>query len=216
MRAEEGKGMSDKSANGVLVVTFGLTLILLLVVGGAGFYYLTARQQMAVAAAEEATRTAEVRAMIETERAQVSAARASHRSAGNSESSPAQDETIRAAVESVLRAQEEAWNRGDLDAFMAHYWKSDDLTFSSGGKTTRGWNATMKRYLERYPTREKMGRVSFGELEIMPLGDSAALVLGQWKLDRESEPVAGNFSLILRKLDGHWVIAHDHTSRLEE
>jgi ketosteroid isomerase-like protein len=132
-----------------------------------------------------------------------------------------QDETdleaaIRAAIETVFRAQQDAWNRGDVEAFMEHYWKSDDLTFSSGGKTTRGWQATRDNYEERYPTRDAMGRLTLGEFELFPLGDSAALVLGEWKLDRESEPVSGNFSLVLRKIDGRWVIVHDHTSRLAE
>jgi ketosteroid isomerase-like protein len=43
-----------------------------------------------------------------------------------------------------------------------------------------------------------------------------ALVHGQWKLDRQSEPVSGNFTLVLRKIDGRWLIVHDHTSRLAE
>lgn len=127
----------------------------------------------------------------------------------------------RVAVQSVLRAQEAAWNRGDIPAFMEHYWKSDDLTFSSGGKTTRGWQATLDNYRKRYPTRDAMGRVSFSELEITPLGgfsdeDGAAMVLGRWQLDRESEPVGGNFTLVFRKIDGRWVIVHDHTSRAAE
>jgi beta-aspartyl-peptidase (threonine type) len=61
-----------------------------------------------------------------------------------------------------------------------------------------------------------MGHVTFSDFEITPLGDSAALVLGEWKLDRASEPVAGNFTLVVRKIDGRWVIVHDHTSRLAE
>ena len=125
----------------------------------------------------------------------------------------AQGAAVRGAVEKVLRAQQEAWNRGDVRAFMDHYWKSDDLTFSSGGKTTRGWKATLDGYRERYPTREKMGRLTLGGLEITPLGDAAALVLGQWKLDGLGQPVGGNFTLVLRKIDGRWVIVHDHTSR---
>jgi uncharacterized protein (TIGR02246 family) len=127
---------------------------------------------------------------------------------------PGQDAAMRGAIEAVFRAQQDAWNRGDVRAFMDHYWKSDDLTFSSGGKTTRGWQATLAGYLERYPTREKMGQLTLSGLEITPLGDAAALVLGQWKLDRQSEPVGGNFTLVLRKIDGRWVIVHDHTSRL--
>ena len=128
----------------------------------------------------------------------------------------AQDAAVRAAIEKVFRAQQDAWNGGDIAAFMDHYWKSDDLTFSSGGKTTRGWRATLAGYRERYPTREKMGRLTLSGLEITPLGDAAALVLGQWKLDRQCEPVGGNFTLVLRKIDGRWVIVHDHTSRLAE
>ena len=129
------------------------------------------------------------------------------------EKAPEEDGDVRVAIEAVLRAQEDAWNAGDVDAFMDHYWKSDDLTFSSGGKTTRGWKATLARYKERYPTREKMGRLTLSGLEITPLDDAAAMVLGQWRLDGLSEPLGGNFTLVLRKIDGRWVIVHDHTSR---
>lgn len=126
------------------------------------------------------------------------------------------DESIRAAIESVLHVQEQAWNQGDIDAFVEHYWKSEELTFSSEGKTRRGWTETLNRYRERYPTREKMGRLSFKELEITPLCDSAALVLGQWDLERKSEPVSGNFSLVMRRFGDRWLIVHDHTSRTIE
>ena len=134
----------------------------------------------------------------------------------NEQSETPSSDATRTAIESVFRAQQDAWNRGDVEAFMEHYWKDGDLTFSSGGKTTRGWQATLDRYRERYPTREAMGQLTLGEFELFPLGDSAALVLGTWKLDRETEPVSGNFSLVLRKIDGEWVIVHDHTSRLAE
>jgi beta-aspartyl-peptidase (threonine type) len=59
-----------------------------------------------------------------------------------------------------------------------------------------------------------MGQLTFSQLDIALLGDAAALVLGRWRLERES-PIGGNFSLVLRKLDGKWVIVHDHTSRDE-
>ena len=98
---------------------------------------------------------------------------------------------------------------------MDHYWKSDALTFSSGGKTTRGWTETLNRYRQRYSTPEKMGHLTMSGLEITPLGEGAALVLGQWSLARESEPLKGNFSLVLRKIGDRWLIIHDHTSRAE-
>ncbi len=115
-------------------------------------------------------------------------------------------------IRAELEAQRQAWNVGNIDRFMESYWKSEDLTFSSGGKTIRGWQATMARYQKRYPDRSAMGELSFAQLEITPLGDSAALVLGRWRLKRD-EPVGGNFSLVLRKINGAWRIIHDHTSR---
>ncbi len=41
-------------------------------------------------------------------------------------------------VEHVLRTQQEAWNRHDLDGFMAGYWNSPELTFFSPQKKTMG------------------------------------------------------------------------------
>jgi ketosteroid isomerase-like protein len=222
------------SGSGALAL-LGIVLVLLLLVGGAGFYWLIERQQQATAAAVEQARAAvaateaERQAAVARVEAKLDRAKAEaggQVAAGDSlrrESEVGDQETgirsqesgdaVRAEVESVLREQQEAWNGGDVEAFAEHYWKSDDLTFSSGGKTTRGWEETLRGYRERYPTREKMGRLSFTNLEITPLGESAALVLGEWRLERDSEPVSGNFSLVFRKLDGRWAIVHDHTSR---
>jgi beta-aspartyl-peptidase (threonine type) len=130
--------------------------------------------------------------------------------------SPATTEDAAAGIKAVLGVQAEAWNAGDIDRFMDYYWKSDELTFSAGGQTTRGWQNTLDRYRQRYPTIEKMGRLSFDQLEIQPLGDAAALVLGRWHLARDSDALDGNFSLIVRKMDGRWLIVHDHTSRAEK
>ncbi|MBI5865292.1 MAG: DUF4440 domain-containing protein [Planctomycetes bacterium] len=112
----------------------------------------------------------------------------------------------------ILERQAAAWNRGDIDEFMQDYWKSENLTFSSGGKTQRGWEGTRDRYQQRYATPEQMGTLRFSIDEMQPLGRDAALVLGQWDLSRTSGDVGGNFSLVFRRIEGRWVIAHDHTS----
>ncbi len=117
-----------------------------------------------------------------------------------------------AALRSVLDIQAAAWNRGDVDAFMNHYVKSDELTFSSGGSTTRGWEATRGRYRRRYPDRDAMGYLEFSGLESTLLAPDAALVLGRWKLTRENGDLGGNFSLVFQKVRNRWIIRHDHTS----
>ena len=122
-------------------------------------------------------------------------------------------EAIEATILSVLQSQQRAWNAGDVDQFMEYYWKSEDLTFSSGGKLTRTWQGTLDNYKDRYPSRKDMGKLAFQNLEVRPLGGEAALVLGEWQLDREADTLAGNFTLVFRRLGGRWVIVHDHTSR---
>jgi len=59
-----------------------------------------------------------------------------------------------------------------------------------------------------------MGQLKFTQLEVTPLGDSAELVLGRWHLTRES-PVGGNFTLVFRRIDGNWLIVHDHSSKAD-
>ena len=113
----------------------------------------------------------------------------------------------------ILDMQKNAWNQGDIDNFMQAYWKSDLLTFSSGGKTTRGWQATRDRYRTRYPDKSSMGLLEFSSLETTQIGQTAALTLGKWRLEKD-KPAEGNFSLVWQKLDGQWKIIHDHSSAL--
>lgn len=126
--------------------------------------------------------------------------------------SPGGGSPTRAEIADVLGQQAAAWNTGDISAFMRPYWHSPDLTFSSGGRLTRGWESALDSYRKRYPTRAIMGHLTFSNLEITELGSDAALMLGRWRLERE-EPIGGTFTLVWRRLDGRWVIVHDHTSR---
>lgn len=214
--------MDNRSEGGGVAIAIGLALfvILLLLAGGGGAFYFIQRQRMAMTMEMERAYLAEEMARMEALRARdmadaTAAARAEVLAAAQQTyAKAAVGDSIPAAVEAVLRTQEEAWNRGDIEAFMEHYSKTADLTFSSGGKTTRGWTETLNRYKEKYPGPEKMGKLKLSGLEITPLGDSAALVLGQWNVERDSEPLSGNFSLVLRKVEGRWLIVHDHTSRL--
>lgn len=116
------------------------------------------------------------------------------------------------AIRAVLAAQAEAWNRGDIDAFMQGYAPSADLRFASGDTVTRGWQPTLQRYRARYADRAAMGRLAFDGLEIERLGDDAALVFGHWTLAREADRPHGLFTLLLRRTPSGWKITRDHTS----
>jgi beta-aspartyl-peptidase (threonine type) len=114
----------------------------------------------------------------------------------------------------VLALQAEAWNRGDLDAFLEGYWKSDRTVFAGGDKVHRGFQAMAERYRATYPTREKMGRLTFDNLAFEQLETDRAVLTGSWELEiagAEKRP-GGVFTLLWRRFPEGWKIVHDHTS----
>lgn len=124
----------------------------------------------------------------------------------------AQTDKDEAAIRKVMVDQAAAWNRGDIDGFMAGYWKSEKLTFLSGTDVTRGWQPTLDRYKKGYDSRAKMGTLTFSDLEVTMLAKDAAVVLGSWSLARDKDNPHGKFTLIFRKFKDGWRIVMDHTS----
>ena len=125
---------------------------------------------------------------------------------------PEQPPNSVAEIQSVLTAQQNAWNRGDIDAFMNGYARSASTVFVSEDEVRRGWETVRDRYHMRYSDRAKMGTLSFSEIEVTMLSPDAAVVLGRWKLKRENDEPHGRFTLIFKRLPAGWRIVHDHTS----
>ena len=124
----------------------------------------------------------------------------------------AQTDKRSTAIRKVMDDQAVAWNRGDINAFMIGYWRSEKLTFISGTDVTRGWQPTLDRYKTTYDSRAKMGVLTFTDLEITVLAKDAAVVLGSWSLARDKDNPKGKFTLIFRKFKDGWRIVMDHTS----
>ena len=117
-----------------------------------------------------------------------------------------------AEIQSVLTAQQDAWNRGDIDAFMNGYARSASTVFVSQDEVNRGWETVRDRYRVKYSDRTKMGTLSFSEIEVTMLSPDAAVVLGRWRLKRTNDEPHGRFTLIFNHLPEGWRIVHDHTS----
>jgi uncharacterized protein (TIGR02246 family) len=122
------------------------------------------------------------------------------------------DEKVKMAIRKVMDEQIAAWNNGDIDGFMQGYWKSEQLIFVSGDNVRRGWQTVTDNYKKSYNTREKMGVLSFNDLEINILSKDSATVLGRWKVETKPTNAQGRFTLIFRKFKEGWRIIHDHTS----
>lgn len=115
-------------------------------------------------------------------------------------------------VKQALSEQQEAWNNGDLEGFMALYSDSDKLTFVTSKGLTQGNENLLARYKKSYPDKASMGRLEFDILEYKTLGDSHALVIGKWQLFRENDNPNGYFSLLWERTPIGWRIINDHTS----
>lgn len=118
-----------------------------------------------------------------------------------------------AAIRHVLQSQVDAWNRHDLDGFMAGYSRSPDLTFFSGTTETKGWEPTLARYRKNYQAEGRsMGTLSFSDLQVEVLGPNAAFVRGRFQLVMpDGKQPHGLFTLVFRKFPEGWRIIHDHT-----
>src|SRR5918992_5628836 len=120
-----------------------------------------------------------------------------------------QDMKTIAAIRAVLDAQAAAWNRGDIEGYMDGYARSDDIVFISGDSLSYGWQTVLDRYKKNYNTREKMGTLSFSDLEIKLIGKDAASVIGRWKLTlANNDTPHGRFTLIFRRTGKNWRIVH--------
>lgn len=131
---------------------------------------------------------------------------------GQAQSARADDPA--SAIATVLHAQVEAWNRGDLKGFMAGYWNSPDLIFASGAEETSGWQNVYDRYRVRYQTgHQEMGQLSFTYVNgVHVMSPEFAYVDGEYHLKMSAGKEShGVFTLVFRRFPEGWRIVHDRT-----
>lgn len=107
----------------------------------------------------------------------------------------------------------EAWNRGDLDAFMADYARAPTTSFVDGRRPRKGWDWIRQSYAPRFAPGVQRDSLHFEELEARPLAPRLALITGRFVLARGGRTTAsGPFSLVMEQQSDGWKILHDHTS----
>lgn len=122
-------------------------------------------------------------------------------------------------IRAVLNGQQDAWNKGDLDGFMAGYWESEELRFASGDTVTTGFKATKERYHKRYKADGKeMGKLTFSDVTVELVTDEYAVVRGKWalKFEKSADEPHGLYTLTVKKFPDGWKITTDHTSAAEK
>ena len=112
----------------------------------------------------------------------------------------------------ILDRQTQAWNRGDLEAFMKGYWENDSLMYIGKGGVTYGYASTLNSYKKNYGDTARMGKLKFDILHVKSMGPDHYFVVGKWFLTRSAGNVGGHYTLIFKKIKGEWVIISDHSS----
>jgi len=130
------------------------------------------------------------------------------------QTTPKPEPTPEQAIRTVLNKQQDAWNRGNLEAYMSGYWNSPELTFFSGATETYGWTPTLERYRKAYKSDgHAMGHLDFTNIRVEMLAPDAAFVRGEWFLKMpDGKTPHGVTTLIFRKFPEGWRIIHDHSS----
>lgn len=123
----------------------------------------------------------------------------------------AQNKTER-IIRNMLDAQTASWNRGDLEGFMNGYWESDSLLFIGISGPNYGWRTTLLNYKKSYPDTVAMGKLHFDIIKIEKISGRSYNVVGRWFLTRSIGNLQGVYTLLLKKINGGWVIVQDHSS----
>lgn len=112
-------------------------------------------------------------------------------------------------IQTVLKKQRIAWSKGNLEKYMEGYWKNDALKFYGKSGITTGWEDTLERYENGYPTKKDMGILSFKINDISKINDDAYYVMGEYHLKRDAGNNTGIFMVIFKKINGKWKIIAD-------
>lgn len=120
-----------------------------------------------------------------------------------------------AAIRQVLVVQTTAWNAGNIETFMQSYKDAPDTTFI-GAKVRLGYQPILENYRTNYASKQKMGTLTFSELNVRLLDAKYAIVTGRFHLSRTQMDKGakndGVFSLVWEKTEAGWKIILDHTS----
>jgi len=118
----------------------------------------------------------------------------------------------RGAILSVVQRMEDAWNRGDFRGYMAGF-KNPDVVFVSGGRFQGGWQGTLDHYVRDYGgSPERRGKLHFYNMKVDLLAPDAAMLIGQYRLERGPRVTEGVNTRLFRKIRGQWLITMNHVS----
>jgi uncharacterized protein (TIGR02246 family) len=111
-------------------------------------------------------------------------------------------------VVKIILAQQNAWNKGDLDSYLSHYKDAPD-TQAVLANLVRGVDNIRAAYKQNFPNKDSMGSIEDTDIEVRPMGDSYALATGKYHLNRPKKSggaIEGTFMELFEKTQAGWQI----------
>lgn len=75
-----------------------------------------------------------------------------------------------------------------------------------------GYTTTLNNYRKSYPDTTAMGKLTSTVISINKISSLYYFVVGKWQLTRSIGNLEGHYTLLIKKINGKWVIVSDHSS----
>ena len=128
------------------------------------------------------------------------------------------DTAAKTEIRRMLDESAAAWNRGDLDGFMASYAPGEGTTYIGRRGILRGPDQIRASYAPRFAPGFRRGTLHFEDLDVDLLAPGVANAIAYYVLSErtaagaDSTIARGPTSLVVRRLGTGWKIVHDHSS----
>jgi uncharacterized protein (TIGR02246 family) len=124
----------------------------------------------------------------------------------------AQTRAVRAAFDALV----DGIRRADSKAVMHVYWNSPQLIlFNNNGTVTKSWEQVRQNRESLY-AKVKEVKLDVRDVNVRPLGPSAAVVTSVWEQSQtaegQPERATGRLTLVFQKIGNAWKAVHAHTS----
>jgi uncharacterized protein (TIGR02246 family) len=120
---------------------------------------------------------------------------------------------VRREIIAVLDHGARAWDAGKLDEFLSDYLPDSSTTFITKTRTLHGIDAIRGVYAARFAPGARRDSLHFENVEVDVLAPDVVNTIAWYVLTRgDSVTERGPTSLVMRRVNGHWRIVHDHSS----
>lgn len=124
-----------------------------------------------------------------------------------------EEENLERSIEAMLHRSADAWNRGDLDGFVAAYADGASTSFMTTDGPVFGRATIRGLYAPSFQPEATRDSLRLEDLNVRPLPPLIGIVTGRYVLERDGTVTdSGWFSVVVRRAGDGWRIVHDHSS----